>query len=56
MDHPPGPDRREGLVVRDAVRQITDMMFRYAELFDTGRFDEFAALLLRVLEGMRTDR
>jgi hypothetical protein len=28
----------------DAVKQITDMMFRYAELFDTGQFDEFAAL------------
>ena len=28
----------------DSVKQITDMMFRYAELFDTGRFDEFAAL------------
>ena len=28
----------------DAVQQISDMMFRYAELFDTGRFDEFAAL------------
>jgi len=30
--------------VSDAVKEITDMMFRYAELFDTGRFDEFAAL------------
>jgi len=30
--------------VNDAVKQISDMMFRYAELFDTGRFDEFAAL------------
>jgi len=28
----------------DSVKQITDLMFRYAELFDTGRFDEFAAL------------
>ena len=28
----------------DAVQQISDMMFRYAELFDTGQFDEFAAL------------
>ena len=28
----------------DSVKQITDMMFRYAELFDTGGFDEFAAL------------
>jgi len=28
----------------DAVKQISDMIFRYAELFDTGRFDEFAAL------------
>ena len=28
----------------DAVKQISDLMFRYAELFDTGRFDEFAAL------------
>jgi 3-phenylpropionate/cinnamic acid dioxygenase small subunit len=28
----------------DSVKQISDMMFRYAELFDTGRFDEFAAL------------
>ena len=31
----------------DAVKQITDLMFRYAELFDTGRFDEFAALFER---------
>jgi len=30
--------------VTDSVKQITDMMFRYAEFFDTGRFDEFAAL------------
>ena len=30
--------------MNDAVKQINDMMFRYAELFDTGRFDEFAAL------------
>jgi SnoaL-like domain len=30
--------------VSDSVKQITDLMFRYAELFDTGRFDEFAAL------------
>jgi 3-phenylpropionate/cinnamic acid dioxygenase small subunit len=30
--------------VTDAARQISDLMFRYAELFDTGRFDEFAAL------------
>jgi 3-phenylpropionate/cinnamic acid dioxygenase small subunit len=30
--------------VTDAVKEITDLMFRYAELFDTGRFDEFAAL------------
>ena len=30
--------------MNDAVKQISDMMFRYAELFDTGRFDEFAAL------------
>ena len=28
----------------DAARQISDLMFRYAELFDTGQFDEFAAL------------
>lgn len=28
----------------DAVTEITDLMFRYAELFDTARFDEFAAL------------
>ena len=28
----------------DAVKEISDLMFRYAELFDTGRFDEFAAL------------
>jgi 3-phenylpropionate/cinnamic acid dioxygenase small subunit len=28
----------------DDVKQITDMMFRYAELFDTGQFDEFSAL------------
>jgi len=28
----------------ESVREITDLMFRYAELFDTGRFDEFAAL------------
>jgi len=28
----------------DSVKQISDLMFRYAELFDTGRFDEFAAL------------
>ena len=28
----------------DAVKAISDMMFRYAELFDTGQFDEFAAL------------
>jgi hypothetical protein len=28
----------------DAGKLISDMMFRYAELFDTGRFDEFAAL------------
>jgi hypothetical protein len=28
----------------NAVQQISDMMFRYAELFDTGQFDEFAAL------------
>lgn len=28
----------------ESVKQISDMMFRYAELFDTGRFDEFAAL------------
>ena len=27
----------------DAVRQITSMVYRYCELFDTGRFDEFAA-------------
>ena len=26
----------------DSVKQITDMMFRYAEFFDTGRFDESA--------------
>jgi 3-phenylpropionate/cinnamic acid dioxygenase small subunit len=31
----------------DAVQQISDMMFRYAELFDTGQFDEFAALFER---------
>ena len=29
---------------QDQYRQISDLMFRYAELFDTGRFDEFAAL------------
>jgi hypothetical protein len=28
----------------DAVKEISDLMFRYAELFDTGSFDEFAAL------------
>jgi hypothetical protein len=28
----------------EAVQEITDLMFRYAEYFDTGRFDEFAAL------------
>jgi 3-phenylpropionate/cinnamic acid dioxygenase small subunit len=28
----------------DPVTQISNLMFRYAELFDTGRFDEFAAL------------
>lgn len=28
----------------DATKQISDLMFRYAELFDTGRFDEFAGL------------
>jgi len=28
----------------DSVKQITDMFFRYAEFFDTGQFDEFAAL------------
>ncbi|MGY1815838.1 nuclear transport factor 2 family protein [Blastococcus sp. SYSU D00820] len=27
-----------------AVQEITDLLYRYAELFDTGRFDEFAAL------------
>jgi 3-phenylpropionate/cinnamic acid dioxygenase small subunit len=27
-----------------SVKEITDLMFRYAELFDTGRLDEFAAL------------
>jgi len=31
-------------VGQDQYRQISDLMFRYAELFDTGRFDEFAAL------------
>lgn len=30
--------------MRDATKEISDLMFRYAELFDTGRFDEFAAL------------
>ena len=30
--------------MNDAVKEIRDLMFRYAELFDTGRFDEFAAL------------
>ena len=35
----------------DAVQQISDLMFRYAELFDTGQFDEFAAL--SVLEQRR---
>jgi 3-phenylpropionate/cinnamic acid dioxygenase small subunit len=28
----------------EPVTQISNLMFRYAELFDTGRFDEFAAL------------
>jgi 3-phenylpropionate/cinnamic acid dioxygenase small subunit len=28
----------------DPVKEISDLMFRYAELFDTARFDEFAAL------------
>jgi SnoaL-like domain len=28
----------------DAVQQINDLMFWYAELFDTGQFDEFASL------------
>lgn len=28
----------------DAAKEISDLMFRYAELFDTGRFDEFAQL------------
>ena len=27
-----------------AAKEISDLMFRYAELFDTGRFDDFAAL------------
>jgi 3-phenylpropionate/cinnamic acid dioxygenase small subunit len=30
--------------VTDAAKEISDLMFRYAELFDTGSFDEFAAL------------
>ena len=28
----------------EAVKEISDLMFRYAELFDTGAFDEFAQL------------
>jgi 3-phenylpropionate/cinnamic acid dioxygenase small subunit len=40
MDRQP---RAEALM-SDAVQQISDLMFRYAELFDTGQFDEFAAL------------
>lgn len=28
----------------DDIRQISDLIHHYAELFDTGRFDEFAAL------------
>jgi hypothetical protein len=35
---------RPEALMSDSVQQISDMMFRYAELFDTGRFDEFAAL------------
>ena len=44
MDDPSrqGVDGRRAMT--DAVKEISDMMFRYAELFDTGRFDEFAAL------------
>jgi len=29
--------------VPDAVQQITSMVYRYCELFDTGQLDEFAA-------------
>jgi hypothetical protein len=28
----------------DATNEISNLIFRYAELFDTGRFDEFAGL------------
>ena len=44
MDNPPGQDTDGRSAMTDSVKQITDMMFRYAELFDTGRFDEFAAM------------
>jgi 3-phenylpropionate/cinnamic acid dioxygenase small subunit len=43
MDHPSRPDQHGGQGMTDSVKQISDLMFRYAELFDTGRFDEFAA-------------
>ena len=36
--------RQESSEMTDSVKQITDLMFRYAELFDTGQLDEFAAL------------
>ena len=29
--------------VTDSVHEITSMIYRYCELFDTGQFDEFAA-------------
>jgi 3-phenylpropionate/cinnamic acid dioxygenase small subunit len=35
---------RQEALMSDALKQIGDLMFRYAELFDTGQFDEFAAL------------
>ena len=39
MDNPPGQDTDGRSAMTDSVKQITDMMFRYADLFDTGRFD-----------------
>ena len=44
MDDPSRQGVGRRCAMNDAVKEITDMMFRYAELFDTGRFDEFAAL------------
>ena len=44
MDEPPRQDAGEECGLTEAVTQISDLMFRYAELFDTGQFDEFAAL------------